>query len=722
MSAKMYLALAIHNHQPVGNFDFVFEKAYELSYLPMLEALERHPSIRLAIHNTGPLLDWLVAERPDYIKRLKALVARGQIEIMGGGYYEPILISLPDKDKRGQIKKLASSVEALFDYVPTGGWLAERVWEPHLPRSLNRANVDYTIVDDTHMRYAGLDDSEMLGYYVTEEQGFPLKVFATAKHLRYTVPWVPVHEVIDWLREQSERDLPQYNGLPRVAVMGDDGEKFGLWPGTFEHCWGEGSAENRGWVENFFTAIEENSDWLETIPPGEYAATKPTLGPVYIPAASYDEMMEWALPPHSSAELQQAKQHLQNQGDTNSLKYLKGGLWRSFMARYPEVNHMHKKALWVSNRVHKMARGKARKEARNQLWAAQCNCGYWHGLFGGSYLFHIRGANYRNLIAAELATVESDLEVSLTDFTRNGQPDIVIDNRKQWLMFDLERGGALAEWDFRDAPYNLLNTVSRRHEAYHDVLREALDHGTTRLTSTRGGEAENPHHAPVWVKEGGLDKKLVYDWYRRAALQDRFLPEDATAESYQTDAGELGDFVLGRYSAEIIEDAKYGEVRLTRDGSVRQGETHLPVSVSKTIHCKRNKNTLTVTYLVENKGDAMLSTRFGIENNYGLEGGQDGLTYFDGLDDERQYPGVAGSASAVEAFTLTSDISTVGCRIETALSDSAEIWWFPIETVTNSEDGYEANYQGTALLHSWPLRLEPGKSWGVTLTFTLSTR
>ena len=66
--------------------------------------------------------------------------------------------------------------------------------------------------------------------------------------------------------------------------MGDDGEKFGLWPTTYEHCW------TNGWVEEFFTALEQNADWLITCPPGEILQQVPPLGRVYLPAASYEEM------------------------------------------------------------------------------------------------------------------------------------------------------------------------------------------------------------------------------------------------------------------------------------------------------------------------------------------------------------------------------------------------------------------------------------------------
>ena len=86
VTRRISLALAIHNHQPVGNFGWVFDEVFEQAYLPMLEALERHPGVRLSLHYTGPLLEWLRAERPEFIEALRALVERGQVEILGGGY------------------------------------------------------------------------------------------------------------------------------------------------------------------------------------------------------------------------------------------------------------------------------------------------------------------------------------------------------------------------------------------------------------------------------------------------------------------------------------------------------------------------------------------------------------------------------------------------------------------------------------------------------------
>ncbi|KPL11984.1 hypothetical protein AMJ85_02390, partial [candidate division BRC1 bacterium SM23_51] len=76
------LVLGVHNHQPVGNFEHIFEEAYEKAYRPLLEVLERHRTIRFAFHNTGVLLEWFAEHHPEHIDRLRAMVARGQAEIL----------------------------------------------------------------------------------------------------------------------------------------------------------------------------------------------------------------------------------------------------------------------------------------------------------------------------------------------------------------------------------------------------------------------------------------------------------------------------------------------------------------------------------------------------------------------------------------------------------------------------------------------------------------
>jgi alpha-amylase/alpha-mannosidase (GH57 family) len=99
---KIHLILVIHAHQPVGNFDSVIENVYQQSYLPFLEHLSRHPSVRIGLHYSGSLLDWLEEHHPEFLDKLGSMSERGQIEILGGGFYEPILIPFPREISRNR--------------------------------------------------------------------------------------------------------------------------------------------------------------------------------------------------------------------------------------------------------------------------------------------------------------------------------------------------------------------------------------------------------------------------------------------------------------------------------------------------------------------------------------------------------------------------------------------------------------------------------------------
>ena len=437
MAPRISLALAIHNHQPVGNFGWVMAEVYELAYEPMVAALERHPHVRLSLHYSGPLLDWLRAERPEFIDRLSALVARDQIEIVGGGYYEPVLASLPERDRIGQARKMAGELEGLFGRRPAGAWLAERVWETDLPTSLVAAGYDWTILDDAHFRAAAIPEEDLWGPYTTEDQGQLLRVFGTEQGLRYRIPFRTVEEVIDYLRLHATEDGE------RVGMMGDDGEKFGAWPTTWEHCWGE-----RRWVDRFFEALDANADWLTTTTPSAWLANHAPIGRVYVPTGSYAEMGEWALPPEESVGFAAALHRAQAEGRPEA-RWLRGAFWRNFQVRYREINDMHKQMLRTSDAVDAMTEGDDRTRALDHLYQGQSNDTYWHGLFGGIYISHMRLATYEHLIAAaDLAeTAAGGLHVAdLRDLDLDGHDEVRLAGPGQVVSIDLDEGGAIGGW------------------------------------------------------------------------------------------------------------------------------------------------------------------------------------------------------------------------------------------------------------------------------------
>ena len=161
---KVYFLLGVHNHQPVGNFDYVFKSAFDRCYRPFIDTLDRYRLIKCNLHISGPLYDWLLTHQPEFIAKIKKMVSRGQVEIISSGYYEPVLTIIPDKDKLAQIKLMNQFIKKHFQVSPRGIWIAERVWEPYLARIINRSGLNYTFLEDrksTRLNSSHTDISRM---------------------------------------------------------------------------------------------------------------------------------------------------------------------------------------------------------------------------------------------------------------------------------------------------------------------------------------------------------------------------------------------------------------------------------------------------------------------------------------------------------------------------------------------------------------------------------
>ena len=695
------LSLAIHNHQPVGNFDHIMTRATDNAYAPLVGALERHPRIRLALHYSGPLLDWLKPHRPDLLRRIRALAARGQVEILTGGYYEPILAAIPDADKRGQIEKLTRTITAEFGSAPEGLWLAERVWEPHLARPIGEAGVRYTIVDDTHFRAVGLEEAHLLGYYITEEAGVPLAIFPSLKRLRYLIPWAPVEEVIGYLRGLADSDVrPDGRGSPLdLALMGDDGEKFGLWPGTRAHCW-EG-----GWIDRFFDALEQ-APWIELMPPGEYRRTREPAGRVYLPTASYEEMGEWALPPEESTRLAHLKHDLETSPWAEVLPFVRGGFWRHFLVKYDEINTLHRLSLRAGGKVHAMTPGPEKTRALEALWAGEGNCPYWHGVFGGVYLPHIRGAAFSHSIAAEAIAEEAAHPrpfalAETADLDGDGRPDVRLATDVLALTVDPGRGGSVVEWDYRPARRHLGNVLTRRREGYHADLIAALASGAARVTGQEG--LETIHTTAVRVKQPGLERFLIYDRWRRASLRLHLLPRGTTLEQMWRDQqDDLGGFATGAYAWELDEGRERAAVRLRRIADLGGAR----VSVERVIEMASGAHGLVHRTRIRADGAATAPALLAEEWGLGVFGASGEVWAEAG---GRRIP-LHEPGALPEAERVTVNETHSGLALTFEPSAPVGIWAFPLITISNSEGGYEQNFQGAVLVLCRPVDLAPGQT------------
>ena len=705
MPQKFHLSLLIHAHQPCGNFEHVLEKAYDSSYFPFIEHLERHPKVHLGLHYSGPLLTWVAEHRPEYFSRLKNLVQSGQVELVGGGFYEPILVSIPPEDQHEQITRLAAYLEKHFGKVPSGAWLAERVWEPQLPTALATANVAYTLVDDMHFLAAGFEPEELFGAYVAEDRGKTVWLYPGQKALRYLIPFGKVEDVISYLRDAAAVHPCG------VAAMGDDMEKFGVWPGTHEHCYKD------GWLSAFFTALEENSDWLEVSTPRSYLETHAPLGRADLPTASYTEMMEWALPTRVRQRYHEVLKEFGARPEV--LSFLRGGSWRGFFRKYPESNLLHKKMLRVSARIaaaparHDGAKSSPELlQARDLLLRAQCNDAYWHGIFGGIYAPHLRTDPWRNLIRAEaIADRETPgalaPRVELLDYDADGTNELLFTSLEAQALIKPNDGGTLAALDFRPAGATLVNSILRRPEAYHTRLREAAGKPATGAVSI---------HEQTRVKEPGLERFLRYDRWPRHAFRVMIFDPDRTHADYEIlELREDAGFAGGVFS---VKNSAPNEVELFRADSLAQGKTDCASAkllLLKQFTFSPAANGFEAACVITLKFKEALEKPVvvGIESVINLLAPTEPDRFFEtplGKKNLRFSGSMPGPILRMEDGWQRVRVSLHAPLVE-------DFWVAPIETVSESEEGFERVYQGSQILAVWRPPLTIQKTWSTRLVW-----
>ncbi|MEW6412513.1 MAG: alpha-amylase/4-alpha-glucanotransferase domain-containing protein [Candidatus Zixiibacteriota bacterium] len=690
--SKFRLAFGIHNHQPVGNFDHVFEFAHRNAYAPFLEALSRS-GLSISLHQSGILWDWQEKHHPEYLQTVKAMVTQGRLELMTGGFYEPILISIPERDVQGQIKQLNDYLKKHFDFTPEGLWLTERIWEPHLPRQLQQAGVKFLPVDDTHFIYAGFEHSQLTGPFVTEHENYRVKLLPISKRMRYLVPFGTVDEVIDELKSHAEGDP---SGM---IIYADDGEKFGSWPQTHQHCYVD------GWLSNFFEALARNSDWLEVVPL-KTAADAKAVGRAYLPSASYAEMLHWSLPPTAFVQYENFEMYLKDHSLQKLYgRFVRGGHWRGFLAKYDEANLMHKKMMAVSERLASFkAKTEAEKKqletARDHLYAGQCNCPYWHGVFGGLYLPHIRQAIFSNLVSADsiLDKMESSKgsRISSSDYDADGSDEIIVGGEKLSAVFKPGRGGTLLELSINERSFSITDTLTRRREGYHLKLDQAVTPGSESKTASI--------HDLVLAKEEGLKELLTEDWYLKRCFIDHFFNGGVNYEAFHSGVfREDGDFVLEPYDSRI--DKKSGSITLMRDGHLWKPEGVIPVRLVKTFAFNQDRGRIDVTYEMSCPGHAGQDVSFGLENNFNLQAGHDDQRFvlIDGERPHDSFLDTSAEHKGISSFAMVDSARDIAIGLE--CRPSGDLWRMPIFTVSLSEGGFEKVYQGTTLLNHFFLRL-----------------
>jgi len=243
------------------------------------------------------------------------------------------------------------------------------------------------------------------------------------------------------------------------------------------------------------------------------------------------------------------------------------------------------------------------------------------------------------------------------------------------VLIDPAVGAGIGQWDLRASRVALASVLRRRPEAYHEKLKKMAD-------ATR--------------KE--LVRYLVYDDHERRSGLVRILDPAGR---------QLGDFVNGEWRIESAEQSKTVLSRLAPGLFVRK-----TVSVGG----DRRAGSLSVSVEVQNRGLGPLTGTLELEWNVNLMGGggnEKAYYRWDGGKEARF--DTAGSVAPGVALTFGNEQE--GVAVATEVDPPTEQEWLSVDTVSNSESGFEKTHQGSCLTQRWRLDIGPSETQTFTTTF-----
>jgi hypothetical protein len=656
VSRTVSLLLGVHAHQPVGNFPEVMEDAHQRCYKPFLETVFKYPDFRFALHSSGWLLEWLMTHHPDDMALLREMADRGQVEFFGAGDMEPVLAVIPYRDRMSQLAAMSDRLEQYFLQRPQGAWLTERVWEATVVPALADSGIRYVMVDDYHFLCAGSERDKLTGYHTTEEDGRRLDLFPISEALRYRLPFAPANEAVAYIESMADESGGS------AAIYFDDIEKFGIWPETYNWVY------ERGWLKDFIEGVLA-SKVIKSTHFHDYHRETRSKGVVYLPTVSYSEMGEWTLPAAAAkryAELVHAAQH---EGVLERDRpFIRGGIWKNFLTRYPEANWAHKRMLGLSARLSSLPESLLRQDLVELLHEAQANDAYWHGLFGGIYLPHLRRALWHAMIQLErrLDGLQSRPASSSGDLDLDGIDEVFMSSLALQAALRPDKDAAIIELSSYPLAQNFADTLKRYEEHYHEKAKAGAA-----AAKEHDGEGIASAHDVVRFKHKIEPEDLVPDTRSRGLFVETWTDYDAKLPVEYASSVVQGGAVLCMGQA--------GETRVAKIYAVKD-------------------NRLSVALKAVGRG--RLSSRINLAMP--CCDGPAGRYVVNGEDGKPMIPGGFGQSFAWDGLKeIALEDHYLGGAIHLTSSLPARIKVQPHMTVSQSEAGFEKIMQAVELTFTW---------------------
>ena len=713
--ATLQLGCCLNFHQSQATRADVFEDLFDKVYEPLLDFLEGPSAFRLSLSFSGNVLEHALARRPAFLDRLGVLRRDGQIELLGGAFYGPVLSSIPERDALGQLQYTTGFHRQHLQSQPQGAWLSLQAWDPSLPTVLSAAGLRYTLLDAGHFVAAGCEAGDLDGYYTTERGG-------------QSVSLVPLHREIAVKIAGAHEDLVTF--LEGLAA-GGRGEAS-----LFAFAM-EGHALMRGeGLEPLAEAVASYSHWLKTELPSSFLARQPSRGRVYLSGCADPSLARWLRPAEAGRRYRALGEALEGIGMLDEARALLGPvLWDNVLVKYPEANRLHKRMLRVSHRVDKLrtvVSASARKSSQAEgferarmllgkactaLWQAQNHCFYWHGpqALPGLYDSRARGQALRLLLSVERIVdrllkdpSQSQWTLARGDFDADGVEELLVRTPHFSALIHPRLAGELVELDLRQSMLPIQSSFSPVTEpeperlAGHEIALVFDD--DEQLAAWEGGAA-----AADQSPRSGLST------CRRGAFVDHFLAPETTLASFgRRQFRELGSFSTGPYEVLPVvrpeEEGEPGTVTLSRSASVNDVEESALLRIEKSYRFGVVHPRLLLDVDIFNRSRDAARGWYGLEWSFGVPSAAiAGLSLEGALGDEE--------SSAFELSEKGADLGRLSwlqwsdkdtdLRVLMRFSEPLNVWWVPIEGSYSTQGGVESCLQGNTLLFHRPLEI-----WG----------
>ena len=431
------ICLSLTVNSTVLSSSSTLEQQYQSVFKPVISYLYENPSKKISFSFSGPQLDWLEKNHVEFLTLLRELINKKQVELIGGGYYNPIFPLLQPIDRNGQIEMMTQELRRITGKRPRGISVLSSVWDNSLISSFHNSGMEWIQLDSS------LIPSQSRHYlpHIINDKGKTIKVFPVYRTLEVAAENnISAENFLSSLLKQIEKATANdaYNFYTDERVISLNVECDTL----------KKLIEN-GWLQKFNELIDSKySEKLKFTLPTQYLSTAAQFIPSFIGPGLRDDIAKWTFVPYEAVEVKNCMAPTIN----------------NFLFTYKRGMALYQRMLHVSMLISNCHGDKARKnEARKSLWKAQSGEAFIcspQGIFANNAM---RQSAYRSLTEAEKYIREaSDFQESISKFDYNfdGHDDYVCSMEKYTALIN-PKGGQISELNIIHNTGNYADNLNR---------------------------------------------------------------------------------------------------------------------------------------------------------------------------------------------------------------------------------------------------------------------